>query len=127
MRQSKPSRVPGSSFPVFLLLVGLLFGAGCGGSLRSYAYDDHTIRIDESRGRQNARVYVDQCQVPGVYYDQDWQRWGIHGYTHGPSYFELEVLAEDLASWGAAEWCDPRRAPPGLGQHASAESSPPDA
>lgn len=123
MRQTKPIHITALFSSLFLLL----FAVGCGGSLRSYTYDDHTIRIDERQGRQNARVYVDQCQVPGVYFDREWQRWGVQGYTYGPSYFELEVLAEDLASWGASEWCDPRRAPPGLGQHASADASSPDA
>jgi len=118
MRRTWPIQLTALMLPMFLV--------GCAGSMRSYRYDEHAIRIDERQGRRNADVYVDGCRVRGVYYDEGSQRWGVHGYTYGPSHFELEVLAEDLASWGAADWCDPRRAPPGLGQRAEA-SSPPDA
>ena len=123
MRQNNSIQPTALLLSLFLAILAV----GCGGSLRSFTYDDHAIRIDERHGRDDARVYVDQCQVPGVYYDREFQRWGVHGYTYGPSYFQIDVLAEDLASWGAAEWCDPRHAPPGLGQHASTDSSPPDA
>lgn len=106
-----------------LLILSLLFlAAGCAGSVRSFRIDEHVVRIDEHDGRENARIYVDDCAIRGVYYDERWQRWGVHGYTYGPSYFDLSILAEDLATWGAAQWCDPRRTPPGLGQRADTGS-----
>ena len=122
MRETTSMKITALLVPLFLAL-----SAGCAGNLQSYRYDEHTIRIDQREGPQRARIYVDQCQVPGVYYDSAGQRWGVHGYTYGPAYYELEVLAEDLASWGASEWCDPRRAPPGLGQRADSSASAPDA
>ncbi|HJL19159.1 MAG TPA: hypothetical protein RMH99_26075 [Sandaracinaceae bacterium LLY-WYZ-13_1] len=97
--------------------------AGCGGGLRTHRVDEHVVRIDERGGRSEARVFVDGCELPGLYYDEERGRWGVEGYTHGPAYYELEVLGEDFAAWGAASWCEPGRAPPGLARHAGVDGS----
>ena len=90
-----------------VVLFGAFLFGGCGASVSSYRYDEHVIRIDRSEGAANARVYVDECPVEGMYYDRVRQEWGVAGYTYGPGYWELEDLAEDMASWGAARCDDP--------------------
>lgn len=77
--------------------------AGCGETVRSYSYEEHAIRIDRTSGDANARVYVDECAVDGLYYDRSQRQWGVEGYTYGASYWALDELAQDMASWGAAE------------------------
>ena len=89
-----------------LLLTSLLAAsslAGCAESVHSYRYDQHAIRIDRSSGDANARVYVDECAVDGLYYDAAQQQWGVEGQTYGASYWALDELAQDMASWGAAD------------------------
>lgn len=83
----------------------MTFLGGCAESVRSFAHDDHAIRIDQSSGDADARVFVDECAVDGLYYDEGHQQWGVEGYTYGASYWALDDLARDMASWGAAE-CD---------------------
>ena len=108
--------------PIFLALLASLTSA-CGASVRSFAHHEHTIRIDEREGPQEARIFVDECPVEGVYYDRVAAQWGVTGYTYGPSYWSITDLAEDMASVGAASCQDGESLETSVGDVAETETS----